>query len=167
MRELQVRNRRCGRAINSERVREIARALLEEELALRAYQLGIQFVSAKKMAEMNWEFLRHKGSTDVITFDYREGYGGRSGVDGFAGLEESEELDLAGEIFISVADALKQAKEFGTSWQEELVRYVVHGVLHLRGYDDLSAGKRKVMKREENRLMRNLGRRFNARKIAR
>lgn len=161
MRELQVRNRRSGRAINIKCAREIARAVLEEELGLRSYELGIQFVSAKKMAEVNWEFLQHEGSTDVITFDYREGYGNAEGAAEFEGL------DLAGEIYISVADAEQQSVEFKTTWQEELVRYVVHGILHLRGYDDLNADKRKVMKREENRLVRNLARRFDLRMVAR
>jgi rRNA maturation RNase YbeY len=78
-----------------------------------------------------------------------------------------QELELAGEIYISVADAVKQAREFKTNWQEEVARYVVHGILHLRGYDDLSADKRKVMKREENRLMRRMQQRFDLRKVAR
>ena len=158
MRELQVRNRQSARAINTKEVREIARVLLEAELGLQRYELAVHFVSAKKMAEINWEFLQHEGSTDVISFDYREGYA--------EGAAEFEGLDLAGEIYISVADAEKQAREFGTKWQEEIVRYVVHGVLHLRGYDDLVPAKRKVMKREENRLVRRMQGRFELRKVA-
>jgi probable rRNA maturation factor len=156
MRQLQVRNRQRDRAIDTEFLREIARVLLEEELALSRYELAIHFVSAKKMAEINWEFLQHEGSTDVITFDYREGYG-----------EGAAELELAGEIYISVADARKQAKEFSTTWQDELVRYVAHGVLHLRGFDDLEPAQRKSMKREENRLVRRLSARFDLRKVGR
>ena len=159
MRELQVRNQRSGRAINSRFVRDLARALLEDEFALGRYELGIHFVSAAKMAEVNWDFLQHEGSTDVITFDYRDGYS--------EGEAKVQELELAGEIYISVADAVKQAREFKTNWQEEVARYVVHGILHLRGYDDLSADKRKVMKREENRLMRRMQQRFDLRKVAR
>jgi rRNA maturation RNase YbeY len=139
-------------------VREIARVLLEEELKLRSYELGVHFISRRKMAEVNWDFLQHEGSTDVISFDYREGYSEKS-----AGVEG---LELAGEIYISADEAGKQAEEFGTEWQEEIVRYMVHGVLHLRGYDDLSAAERKVMKQEENRLVRRLGRRFDVRKVS-
>ncbi|NBV24789.1 MAG: rRNA maturation RNase YbeY, partial [Proteobacteria bacterium] len=68
---------------------------------------------------------------------------------------------LRGEAFISVADAVKQAREFRTSWQSEVVRYVVHALLHLRGYDDLVPAKRRVMKREENRIMRKLSSTFD------
>jgi rRNA maturation RNase YbeY len=119
----------------------------------------MNFETGKRMAEMNWEFLPQEGSTDVITFEYRDGY--------TEGGAEVEGFDLAGEIYISVADAVKQARDFGTAWQEEVARYVAHGMLHLRGYDDLSAGKRKVMKREENRLMRRMQQRFDLRKVAR
>ena len=159
MREIQVRNQHCGRAINTKFVREVARVLLEDELSLGRYELGIHFVSTKRMGEINWEYLQHEGSTDVISFDYREGYS--------PGTAEFEGLDLAGEIYISAADAVKQAKEFGTKWQDEIVRYVAHGMLHLQGYDDLSAAKRKVMKREENRLVKRMGKRFDLREVGR
>ena len=68
---------------------------------------------------------------------------------------------LNGEAFICVADAVKQAREFKTSWQSEVVRYAVHAVLHLRGYDDLQPARRRVMKREENRLVRELAAAFD------
>ena len=155
MRELQVRNRKRDRTLNAKFVRELTRALLEEELGLANYALGISFISASRMAEINREYLQHEGSTDVITFDYREGYG--------AGSESSE---LAGEIYISMSDARRQAREFRTRWEAEVVRYIVHGVLHLRGYDDVTAAKRRVMKREENRLLRRLKRRCDFRAVA-
>jgi rRNA maturation RNase YbeY len=96
------------------------------------------------MARMNQRYLGHAGSTDVITFDHSEGWGGR----------------LHGELFISIADAAVQAREFRTTWQAEVVRYIIHGILHLSGFDDLSAGPRRVMKREENRLLRKVEEQF-------
>ena len=60
-----------------------------------------------------------------------------------------------------------QAKKFKTSWQSELVRYVVHGVLHLLGHDDLKPDLRRKMKREENRLVRLLAKRFSLAQLAR
>jgi probable rRNA maturation factor len=155
MRELQVRNRQRDQTLNAKFVRELTRTLLEEELGLAEYELGISFVSANRMADINEQYLGHEGSTDVITFDYREGYA--------AGSESGE---LAGEIYISMSDARRQAREFRTRWEEEVVRYIVHGVLHLRGYDDLAAAKRRVMKREENRLLRRLKRRCDFRAVA-
>src|SRR5687767_4645677 len=138
--ELQLRNRQKTRTINTKLLRTVTRALLAEELALKSYQLGIHLVEPEEMARVNWDYLQHEGSTDVITFDHRS--------DLPAGDSAPE---LYGELYICVADALKQAKEFKQHWTEELARYVVHGVLHLRGYDDLDPAKRRVMKREENR----------------
>ena len=68
---------------------------------------------------------------------------------------------LHGELFICVDEAVFQAKQFGTNWQSEILRYVVHGVLHLRGYDDLQPDLRRKMKRAENRLVRVLAKRFS------
>jgi len=70
-----------------------------------------------------------------------------------------------GEIFICVDEAVLQARKFGTSWPSEVVRYIVHGVLHLCGFDDSSAGARRKMKREENRRLREMTRRFPLSKL--
>jgi probable rRNA maturation factor len=68
---------------------------------------------------------------------------------------------------VCVDEAILQAKNFKTSWQSEVVRCVVHGVLHLLGHDDLKADLRRKMKREENRLMRSLAKSFSLAQLAR
>ena len=105
---------------------------------------------------VNWRFLQHEGSTDVITFDY---------LNSAAGLQPPA-LQLHGELFICVDDAIQQAKAFKTDWQAEVVRYLTHGVLHLLGYDDLELELRRKMKREENRLVRQLAKRFSLAQLA-
>jgi probable rRNA maturation factor len=55
----------------------------------------------------------------------------------------ADDAHLHGEIFICPEVAATQAREFRTSWQEEIVRYCVHGLLHLRGYDDVRAADRR------------------------
>lgn len=136
---------------NHQRVRKIDLQLLKKivaevfsELKIENAELEISFVGAKKMAELNWKFLRHAGSTDVITFDYREKRKAENGKRKF----------LFGEIFICVDEAILQAKKFKTDWQAEIVRYLTHGILHLLGHDDLKTGSRRKMKREENRLLK-------------
>jgi probable rRNA maturation factor len=74
-------------------------------------------------------------------------------------------LPLFGEIFISVDDAVAQARQFRTTWPAELVRYVIHGILHLRGYDDLTPAARRTMKKEENRLLSGVRRGFPLSKL--
>jgi probable rRNA maturation factor len=142
-------------AITNQTDRKIDLRLLEkitaaalEELEIKEAELGIVLIDPKKMASMNEKFLGHEGPTDVITFDYSE-----------------KPRQLHGEVFVCAEVAEKQAREFGTSWQLEVVRYVVHGILHLMGHDDLSAEPRKKMKREEERLVRALSRRFALSKL--
>lgn len=148
---LQLRNRQRDRRLNLPFLRRVLRHLLTEQLRFPAAELCFHFVSAEEMARVNWQFLQHEGSTDVITFDHSE----QSAV---CGLRSAV---LHGEAFICVDDAVEQAREFKTTWQSEVIRYAVHALLHLRGYDDLQPAKRRVMKREENRLMRKLAAAFD------
>src|SRR5215471_5802864 len=143
-------NRQRTKKIDSRFLKRIV-AELFAELKISDAELGIHLVGATEMARVNWQFLQHEGSTDVITFDH-----------GNCELRIANcELKIHGEIYICVDDAIKQAKEFGTTWQSEVVRYAVHGVLHLLGYDDLKQHLRREMKREENRLVRRLSGRFS------
>ena len=63
--------------------------------------------------------------------------------------------------------AVEQARRFRVTWQAELARYVIHGILHLQGHDDQNAAGRRRMKREEGRLLKELGGRFRLSKLAR
>lgn len=136
---LVLENQQRTHRVNTPLLRQITTAVLTDWLGETHYEICFHLVSAKAMARVNEQFLQHTGSTDVITFDHRE---------------SADDIYLYGEIFISVADAERQAKLFHTTWTEELTRYVIHGLLHLEGYDDLQPAKRRVMKREENRLVR-------------
>jgi len=152
---LLIKNRRRAIPLNTRLLRTLTKTLLNESLELVNFDLAIYLVRAPEMARLNETFLQHSGSTDVITFDYSDH---SSSV-----LRHSS---LHGEIFISIDDAIAQARQFRTSWQSELVRYIIHGVLHLRGFDDIQPAARRKMKREENRLLREVARLFPLRKLA-
>ena len=137
-----IANRQRTKKINRRQLKQIAEALLAE-LKITEAELGINLVAHAEMALVNETFLQHEGPTDVITFDHSE-----------FGSREIRNRRLHGELFICVDVALAQAKEFKSSWQAEIVRYLVHGVLHLLGHDDLKPDLRRKMKREENRLVR-------------
>jgi len=145
--ELVVRNRQRLRRVEGRLIRELARWLLTEVFPPAPAELGIHLVGDAEMTRVNWQFLQHEGSTDVITFDHRD-------------PDEAEGPGWNGELFICVAEAVRQAAAFGTSWEQEVARYVIHGVLHLAGHDDHDPARRRVMKREENRLVRQAVRRF-------
>jgi probable rRNA maturation factor len=144
-----IASRQRTKKINRDLLRRVIAALLAE-LEIANAELGVCLVGSKEMARVNRQFLQHEGSTDVITFDHRDVDRGAKHPAG----------PLHGELFICVDDAVKQAEEFGTSWRSEIVRYAVHGVLHLLGHDDLKPDPRRKMKRAENRLVRRLEKSF-------
>jgi probable rRNA maturation factor len=163
-----IANRQRVQKINLRLLKKIANALLAE-LEIQKAELGICLVAAPEMTRLNESFLKHRGSTDVIAFDYGFGVppsGGKfSKKSARANRLKPELRTLHGEIHICVAEAVLQARKYGTSWQSEVVRYIVHGVLHLLGFDDSSAGARRKMKREENRRLREMTRRFPLSKL--
>ncbi len=131
-------NQQRDRSLDRPRLLRIVEAVLAERC--QTADVVVHLVSRKRSAELNQQFLQHEGPTDIITFDYG-----------------STAERLQGELFICVAEAVRQAAEFGTEWDQELHRYVIHGLLHLRGFDDREPAARRVMKREENRLVRRFG----------
>ncbi len=133
-----ISNRQRDRKVDTRSLRSLVEQVQAE--AGQSAELALHLVSARRSAEVNEQFLGHEGPTDIITFD------------------QGSTLDrVCGELFICVAEAVRQAREFGTTWDDEVRRYVIHGILHLRGFDDLEPVARRLMKREENRLVKRFG----------
>jgi probable rRNA maturation factor len=98
--------------------------------------LGVIFVDHKMSRTINRQFLAHDYPTDVIAFEY--------------GDDEDEKW---GEIYVNVQKAREQAIEYGVSYEDELTRLIIHGLLHLTGYDDQNDASRAKMKRREDELV--------------
>ena len=94
------------------------------------------FCSDEKILEVNKAYLQHDYYTDVITFDYTEGD------------------KIGGDIFISVDTVRSNAEQFGTDYDEELHRIIIHGVLHLCGINAKGPGEREMMTRHENEALK-------------
>lgn len=108
---------------------------LRDELDFEVYSLELNFLRSEKIHFLNRQYLKHDYPTDIITFNY----------------SESTSI-LDGEIFISYQDAIKNAKKYRVSVNEELIRLIVHGILHLIGYNDITVYEKKIMKTLENQL---------------
>jgi rRNA maturation RNase YbeY len=147
-RTLALHNRQRRFRVDTRLLKQIAAWVLDNEFPSHSWDIEVYLIGATRMAEINQEYLQHEGSTDIITFDYGD-----------------PATHLHGELFISLDDAERQAHEFNTTWQTELTRYVIHGILHLAGYDDLEPVARKKMKQAENRLVRQVARRFPLSKL--
>jgi probable rRNA maturation factor len=158
-------NHQRTQKINVRLLKRIAEALLAG-LKIEGAELGVHLVATPEMTRLNETYLHHAGSTDVITFDYANA-GGQCFVTAQKARATTKRCPpLHGEIFICVDEAVRQARQFRTRWQSEIVRYLVHGVLHLRGHDDLRPGARRKMRREEDRRLRGLARRFSLAHLA-
>ena len=95
-------------------------------------EIGIIFCSDNYILDVNMKYLQHDYYTDIITFDYCEGN------------------TLSGDLFISVDSVRDNADFYGTEFEDELNRVIVHGLLHLIGYDDHSESEQKMMRSKED-----------------
>ena len=101
----------------------------------RIGEIGYMFVDDEKILEINREYLGHDYYTDIITFDY----------------DESDVLNA--DIVISVDTVRSNAEQFGKSFDDELHRVIIHGILHLCGINDKGPGERELMEAAEDRAL--------------
>ena len=136
-----VLNRQRALRVDLPSLREFAAHALIECLKLQKRKLGaladlpeinVVLVSDRRIAEIHRQFMNDPAPTDVITFDH-------------------------GEIVISGQTARRQARQFGTSLAHELRLYLVHGLLHLSGFDDKTRQGAAEMKRVQERVVRRVG----------
>lgn len=93
------------------------------------------FCDDPKILEVNRTYLKHDYFTDIITFDY------------------SNHRRISGDMFISLDTVRTNAAQFAKSYDEELMRVVIHGVLHLIGINDKGPGEREIMEAHENEAL--------------
>ena len=121
------------------RLKECARTVLEGERVKEA-KISIAFVDDATIANLNKRFLDHEGPTDVITFPY-------------SGPKAKK---LEGEVVIGIEVAMREAVERKHEVNVELCLYVIHGALHLCGYDDRTNRDSAVMRQKEREYLRKL-----------
>lgn len=113
------------------RTNEWLKLTAESEIR-RIGNISIIFCSDNYVLDINQKYLQHDYFTDIITFDYCAGD------------------RLSGDLFISVDSVRENSVEFGTEFKDELNRVIIHGLLHLVGYDDHTEKDIKLMRSKEN-----------------
>ncbi len=98
-------------------------------------EIAYIFCSDERILEVNREYLQHDYYTDIITFDYCEGN------------------VISGDLFISLDTVRTNAEQVGTTYEEELHRVIIHGILHLCGINDKGPGEREIMEAAENKAL--------------
>ena len=98
-------------------------------------EVGYMFVDDEKILEVNNEYLGHDYYTDIITFDY------------------DEDDIINGDLVISLDTVKSNAELFRKTYEEELFRVIIHGILHLCGINDKGPGEREIMEAAENKAL--------------
>jgi probable rRNA maturation factor len=137
--QITVTNEQSGLRIDRRRVMAAVRAALAEA-GLASGQISVAVVDDLRSHELNRQFLAHDYPADVLSFALEQGDG-----------------HLEGEVVVSADRAQAECRRYGWGPVEELLLYVVHGVLHLVGYDDLRPDLRRRMRRQEKACLARLG----------
>jgi len=121
---------------NKNRIHRLV-GFLRDELSISIGSLEINFINPEQIEKINSSYLKHKYPTDIITFSYSE-------------------LDnvVDAELFICPEVADLNARKYRAEPESEIFRLVIHGILHVSGYDDKSPALKKKMKLKENRLLK-------------
>ena len=98
-------------------------------------EIAYIFCDDEKIIEVNREYLQHDYYTDIITFDY------------------CEDNVISGDLFISLDTVRSNAEQVGSTYDEELHRVIIHGILHLCGINDKGPGEREMMEKAENEAL--------------
>ncbi len=115
----------------------IAETAVEENS--NAGEICIIFCSDAYLAEINRKYLKHRTLTDIITFPLMD-----------------DDTDISGDIFISVPRVRENAVKYGVRVDDELHRVIIHGVLHLLGYNDASKEEKAAIRLKENYYLEKL-----------
>jgi probable rRNA maturation factor len=121
-------------------LKSTARAVLEGE-KVREAKVTLAFVDGPHIHRLNKQFLNHDEPTDVITFPY----------------SEPGSKKLEGEVVIGYPVAIENAADRGHDLAHELALYVIHGCLHLCGYDDTTAAASRTMRAKEREYLAGVG----------
>ena len=109
----------------------------------RVGDIGYIFCNDEKILEVNRQYLQHDYYTDIITFDYCDD-----------ALLTGKKDTIAGDLFISLDTVRSNAQQQGTTYDEELHRVIIHGILHLCGINDKGPGEREIMEAAENKALK-------------
>jgi probable rRNA maturation factor len=131
---------------------QVARRVLAEEQVAGA-EISVALVDDPAIHDINRQYLGHDYPTDVISFLLECEPAEEDSATGKPPTLRGKGKRLDGELIISTETAIQEAKNYGWSPREELVLYLIHGLLHLVGYDDLSSTEQSVMRARERAML--------------
>jgi rRNA maturation RNase YbeY len=112
-----------------------------EKKKRKAGEISFTFCSDEFLLKMNKEYLNHDTYTDIVTFDYSK---------------DEQKQAVSGDVFISIDRVKENAEKFSKTFENELHRVIIHGVLHLLGYKDKTKAAKEEMTKEEDVALKKL-----------
>ena len=139
--EVQIGNRQDNHRISEKKIRQTASVILNA-LDYPDAELSILIVDDQQIAQLNRQYLNREGPTNVIAFPMRQGR--------FSDIAPN----LLGDVVISADTARREAQSAGTSMQDRFDQLLIHGILHLLGYDhENTAAETQKMEAKTNELL--------------
>lgn len=136
---IEIAYRQSRLRFNSKDIRIILQEILQL-LDISSKSISLVFCGNKFISKVNRKFFKKAEATDVISFP----------------LQDISTPDYLGEIIISTEQAKKMCTLYGKKWQEEFVLYIIHGILHLLGYDDIKEKEKRVMEQKQEEILSRL-----------
>ncbi|NQT33440.1 MAG: rRNA maturation RNase YbeY [Candidatus Omnitrophica bacterium] len=144
MSRITIKNLNSKKKVDLSKIKKTAKRVLKE-LNRKNVELNIAFLSNQKIRVLNRKYLKIDAATDVIAFP-----GGDPA--------EKKNAVFLGDIAISSDKAAQNAKIYGQFFKDEITLYVIHGILHLAGYEDTTKASREKMRRKEDVLFQEIKR---------
>ena len=156
MHRIAIANEQRALTINKRALRQVVNSTLAAE-KVREAEISIALVDDARIHEINREFLGHDYATDVISF-LLECESPRERSPAFSKSRASAPFrgagkSIIGELVVSTETAVTNAAEYGWNPRDELTLYLVHGLLHLCGYDDQSRREQRRMRAREAAIL--------------
>lgn len=137
--KLEIINRQKKKKINLRKIKSLLKKIFTL-LGIPSKRISVVFCDNNLIRNLNKKFFKKVYVTDVISFP----------------LKDAFDANYLGEVVVSVDAAVKAARQRKVNWQEELVLYLIHGILHLAGYNDRTKKQREAMERKQNEILNKL-----------
>jgi len=150
--KISIINKQKKVAVNKElkeAIKNVVYKVIEVESIKVPFEVCIVLTGNIGIRKLNRQFRNMDKPTDVLSFPMYE----EAEIKGIINNNESEYITVLGDIVISLEKAIEQAQEYGHSFERESAYLVVHGFLHLLGYDHISKKDKEIMRKKEEEIM--------------
>lgn len=155
--QIHISSSQCAVEVSEEELLHAARLTLYSEGIVEA-EISIALVDDETIHQVNRDYLQHDYPTDVISFLLESGDVDPRGVSGMDAVgKRGYGQWICGEVILSGDTAVREAIEYEWEPQAEVVLYLVHGLLHLCGYDDQTDEQQQIMRAREREILHDLG----------